>query len=107
MTRLTNHIDMYRVQVDVLGWTPLHVACSVGASVDTIALLVGAYSDAAVLRTEKGSLALGKFERNLVLEWLASPSKIISYLVLAHSFITQHQRCCQLSVQTGWTFNVS
>jgi len=42
---------------DKRGWTPLHVACGVGADISVIKSIVDCYPEAVLMRTNKGSTA--------------------------------------------------
>jgi ankyrin repeat protein len=42
---------------DKRGWTPLHVACGVGANMSVIQSIVDCYPEAVLMRTNKGSTA--------------------------------------------------
>eukprot|EP00525_Craspedostauros_australis_P010344 CAMPEP_0198134538 /NCGR_PEP_ID=MMETSP1442-20131203/60129_1 /TAXON_ID= /ORGANISM="Craspedostauros australis, Strain CCMP3328" /LENGTH=287 /DNA_ID=CAMNT_0043795683 /DNA_START=243 /DNA_END=1107 /DNA_ORIENTATION=+ len=43
---------------DKRGWTPLHVACGVGASTHVIRSILSCYPEAVIMRTQKGSTAM-------------------------------------------------
>ena len=42
---------------DKRGWTPLHVACGVGADISVIKSIIDCYPEAVLMRTNKGSTA--------------------------------------------------